>query len=111
MSIFKKEISDGDISPSARKRTCSGVRGFLRHESAGRNEPAAAAHNSTTLAHILRTGTLFVAKDERGHILAFAGAITREARFHIQYADTYMSSAQTPFFDPTCYVASGSDLF
>ncbi len=34
-----------------------------------------------------------------------------EAGFHIQYADTYMSSLPTPFFDPTCYVASGSDLF
>ncbi len=34
-----------------------------------------------------------------------------EAHFHIQYIDTYMTSAQTPFFDPTCYIASGSDLF
>lgn len=34
-----------------------------------------------------------------------------EARFHIQYIDTYMSSAPEPFFDPTRYIASGSDLF
>ena len=34
-----------------------------------------------------------------------------EARFHIQYFDTYMTSAPKPFFDPTCYIASGSDLF
>ena len=30
-----------------------------------------------TLAHILRTGTIYVA-EEQGHILAFAGAITRD---------------------------------
>lgn len=34
-----------------------------------------------------------------------------EARFQIEYADTYMTSAPTAFFDPACYLASGSDLF
>lgn len=34
-----------------------------------------------------------------------------EAGFQIEYTDTYMTSAQVAFFDPTRYVASGSDLF
>jgi hypothetical protein len=34
-----------------------------------------------------------------------------EMRFHILYADIYMTSSQTPFFDPTCHVASGLSLF
>ena len=34
-----------------------------------------------------------------------------EARFHITYVETYVSSVTTPFFDPCCYIASGSDMF
>ena len=34
-----------------------------------------------------------------------------EARFRIAYVETYVSSATTPFFNPHCYIASGSDLF
>ncbi len=34
-----------------------------------------------------------------------------EARFQITYVETHHSSAETPFFDPRRYIASGSDLF
>lgn len=34
-----------------------------------------------------------------------------EARFHISYVETYVSSEATPFFDPCRYIAPGSDLF
>ncbi len=30
--------------------------------------------------------------------------------FHITYVETFLSTAETPFFDPRCYIASGSDL-
>lgn len=33
-----------------------------------------------------------------------------ESGFHISYADTFVSSAVTPFFDARCYIASGGDL-
>jgi hypothetical protein len=31
--------------------------------------------------------------------------------FHITYVETFVSTANEPFFDPRCYIASGSDLF
>jgi GNAT superfamily N-acetyltransferase len=31
--------------------------------------------------------------------------------FHITYVETYVSSADTPFFDARCSISSGSDLF
>ena len=31
--------------------------------------------------------------------------------FHIHSFDTFVSSAETPFFDARCYIASGGDLF
>lgn len=31
--------------------------------------------------------------------------------FHIVGVETFLSSAETPFFDPQCYVPSGGDLF
>jgi GNAT superfamily N-acetyltransferase len=34
-----------------------------------------------------------------------------ERGFHIQSFDTFVSSADTPFFDARCYIASGGDLF
>lgn len=34
-----------------------------------------------------------------------------EARFRITYVETHLSSATTPFFDPRCSIASGSDLW
>lgn len=34
-----------------------------------------------------------------------------DAGFHITYVETFLSTADTPFFDARCYVASGSDLF
>lgn len=34
-----------------------------------------------------------------------------ERGFHILYADTFVSTALTPFFDARCYIASGGDLF
>lgn len=34
-----------------------------------------------------------------------------EHGFHIAYADIFMSSAKTPFFDALCYLPSGGDLF
>jgi ribosomal protein S18 acetylase RimI-like enzyme len=33
-----------------------------------------------------------------------------ERGFHIVYVEQFFSSAQTPFFDPRCYISSGSDL-
>lgn len=33
-----------------------------------------------------------------------------ERGFHIVYVETFVSSTSTPFFDPHCYIASGSDL-
>jgi hypothetical protein len=33
-----------------------------------------------------------------------------ERRFRITYVETYVSSSSTSFFDPRCYIASGSDL-
>jgi GNAT superfamily N-acetyltransferase len=33
-----------------------------------------------------------------------------ERGFRIVYVEQFVSSAQTPFFDPRCYIASGSDL-
>jgi acetyltransferase (GNAT) family protein len=33
-----------------------------------------------------------------------------ESGFHIIYADTFVSTAVTPFFDAQCYIASGGDL-
>lgn len=33
------------------------------------------------------------------------------AGFRIFYTETFVSSAQTPFFDPRCYIPSGSNLF
>jgi GNAT superfamily N-acetyltransferase len=33
-----------------------------------------------------------------------------ECGFHISYADTFVSTAATPFFDARCYIASGGDL-
>jgi GNAT superfamily N-acetyltransferase len=34
-----------------------------------------------------------------------------EAHFRITYVETYVSSSPMPFFDPRCFIASGSDLF
>jgi len=34
-----------------------------------------------------------------------------ERGFHIHSFDTFVSSADTPFFDARCYIASGGDLF
>ncbi len=34
-----------------------------------------------------------------------------EARFHIVYVETFVSSAPAPFFDARCYIPSGSDIF
>ncbi len=34
-----------------------------------------------------------------------------DAGFHITYVETFLSTADTPFFDARCYIASGSDLF
>jgi GNAT superfamily N-acetyltransferase len=34
-----------------------------------------------------------------------------ESGFRITYADTFVSTAITPFFDARCYIASGGDLF
>lgn len=31
--------------------------------------------------------------------------------FHIVYVELFVSAAPTPFFDPRCYIPSGSDLF
>lgn len=33
-----------------------------------------------------------------------------ESGFHISYADTFVSTANAPFFDARCYIASGGDL-
>ena len=33
-----------------------------------------------------------------------------ERGFHIVYVETFVSNTPTPFFDPHCYIASGSDL-
>jgi hypothetical protein len=33
------------------------------------------------------------------------------AGFRIFYSETFVSSAHTPFFDPRCYIPSGSNLF
>ncbi len=33
------------------------------------------------------------------------------ASFHLFYIETFVSSAYTPFFDPRCYIPSGSNLF
>jgi len=34
-----------------------------------------------------------------------------ERGFHILYADTFVSTTLTPFFDAQCYIASGGDMF
>lgn len=34
-----------------------------------------------------------------------------ERAFRIVYVETFLSAAQTPFFDARCYIPSGSDLF
>ncbi len=34
-----------------------------------------------------------------------------ERGFRITYADTFVSTASTPFFDASCYIQSGGDLF
>jgi GNAT superfamily N-acetyltransferase len=34
-----------------------------------------------------------------------------ERGFRITYADTFVSTASTPFFDASCYIPSGGDLF
>jgi len=50
------------------------------YENEIRDEPSSPSlpeNGLTTLAHILRTGTMYVAEDNR-HILAFAAAITRD---------------------------------
>jgi hypothetical protein len=38
-------------------------------------------------------------------------AVLLEAGFLITYVETFVSTARTPFFDPRCYIASGSTLF
>ncbi len=38
-------------------------------------------------------------------------ALLLERGFRITYADTFVSTAHTPFFDAECYIPSGGDLF
>jgi len=53
-----------------------------------------------------RTNVLFI--NVPGPHPALAMLLTQG--FHIAYVETFLSTASTPFFDPRCYIASGSDL-